>query len=138
MHNCENGHVLNFGSSPQSNVWKELLLAAIGEQFLDSVGEDDEICGLSVSPRERDDLIQIWNTRAETVSRDEKEDKVLRKIHELLPEVKFLAEFYKRKCSWLRNLIMKVNSFMFFAAHETHSAFEGNRGGGYQGRPGRY
>ena len=102
MHNCENGHVLNFGSSPQSNVWKELLLAAIGEQFLDSVGEDDEICGLSVSPRERDDLIQIWNTRAETVSRDEKEDKVLRKIHELLPEVKFLAEFYKRKCSRAR------------------------------------
>ena len=44
-------------------MWRELLLAAIGEQFLDDddEGEEDadEVCGLSVSPRERDDLIQV-------------------------------------------------------------------------------
>jgi len=34
-------------------------LAAIGEQFLDEVCEGDDICGLSVSPREKDDLIQV-------------------------------------------------------------------------------
>ena len=37
-------------------------MAAIGEQFLDAVGEEedaDDVCGLSVSPRERDDLIQV-------------------------------------------------------------------------------
>ena len=41
-------------------------MAAIGEQFLDEVVEGDDICGLSVSPREKDDLIQVrtkWRHR---------------------------------------------------------------------------
>ena len=78
---------------PQPRVWKELLLAAIGEQFIDDVCKGDDICGLSVSPREKDDLLQIWNVQSEAVE----ESKVLEKIHKLLPDVRFNAEFYKRK-----------------------------------------
>ena len=36
-----------------------MLLAAIGEQFMDDVVDGDDICGLSISPREKDDLIQV-------------------------------------------------------------------------------
>jgi len=82
-----------------SYVWKELLLAAIGEQFIDFLPEDDDICGLSVSPREKDDLIQIWNINSKAVQ----QSRVLEKVHSLVPDVRFNAEFYK--------------------PHQTHSAF---------------
>ena len=77
----------------QPYVWKELLLAAIGEQFMDFLHDDDEICGLSVSPREKDDLIQIWNLNSKSVQ----QSRVLEKVHSLVPDVRFNAEFYKRK-----------------------------------------
>lgn len=84
-------------------VWKELMLAAIGEQFMSDVSEEDDIAGLSVSPREKDDLIQIWNVKSRFVDKS----KVLEKVHSLLPDVRFNAEFYK--------------------PHQTHSAFEGRK-----------
>jgi len=86
-----------------SYVWKELLLAAIGEQFESDLAQGDDICGLSVSPRDRDDIIQIWNFDAGLAT----SDSVLTKVHSLVPEVQFLAEFYK--------------------PHQTHAAYEGKR-----------
>jgi len=84
-------------------VWKELLLAAIGEQFESDLAPGDDIAGLSVSPRNRDDLIQIWNYDAQLAVNDT----VLNKVHQLVPDVTFLAEFFK--------------------PHQTHSAYEGER-----------
>ena len=65
----------------QADVWQEMLLAAIGEQFIDCVEQGariiacnsgimnyvylpltgDSVCGVSVRIRNTDDVIQIWN-----------------------------------------------------------------------------
>ncbi|XP_014233227.1 eukaryotic translation initiation factor 4E type 3-like [Trichogramma pretiosum] len=74
-----------------AKVWKEVVVAAIGEQFSECLAEDDEVCGVTVSIRDRDDLIQIWNTSAELAPKA----KLLEKVHSLVPEIKFVAEFYK-------------------------------------------
>ncbi|XP_064486897.1 eukaryotic translation initiation factor 4E type 3-like [Ornithodoros turicata] len=84
-------------------VWKELLLAAIGEQLEGAMMPGDEVCGVSVCVREKDDVLQIWNNDA-TLSEG---STVLARLHQLLPHVTFLTEFYK--------------------PHQSRQAFEGRR-----------
>lgn len=85
-------HILH-GWIFQSRLWKELLLAAIGEQFEGHLAPGDEVCGISVSVRERDDLLQIWNYDSSLIS----EATIMKKVHSLVPDIVFGAEFYKRK-----------------------------------------
>lgn len=86
----------------QSRVWKELLLAAIGEQFEGHLAPGDEVCGISVSVRERDDLLQIWNYDCSLTN----QATVMKKVHSLVPDIVFNAEFYKRE-------LLKVLLFSF-------------------------
>ncbi|ESP01001.1 hypothetical protein LOTGIDRAFT_140053 [Lottia gigantea] len=74
-------------------VWKELLLAAIGEKLSECMAEGDEITGISVSLRDRDDIIQIWNSQAVLAE----QATVVSKVKSLLPDVTFTAVFYKGK-----------------------------------------
>lgn len=84
--------------------WKELLLAVIGEQPLDdALAEGDEIVGISISIRDRDDIVQIWNAQANLAT----QSKVLTKIGNLLPRLDVEDAFYKY--------------------HRDHAAFEGKR-----------
>lgn len=41
-------------------------------------------------------FFQIWNAKSESVEKS----KVLKKVHSVLPNVRFIAEFYKRKQSF--------------------------------------
>eukprot|EP01111_Echinosteliopsis_oligospora_P009503 TRINITY_DN279_c0_g1_i1.p1 TRINITY_DN279_c0_g1~~TRINITY_DN279_c0_g1_i1.p1 ORF type:complete len:216 (-),score=65.25 TRINITY_DN279_c0_g1_i1:111-758(-) len=47
-----------------NEAWRELVLAAVGEQFGPVLSNDDDICGVTVSLRSYDNLIQVWNSNA--------------------------------------------------------------------------
>ena len=51
----------------------------------------DEIGGISVSVRDRDDIVTIWNTRSDLAE----QSTIMEKVQELVPSVTFTANFYK-------------------------------------------
>lgn len=108
----------------KTTVWKELVLACIGEQFQDECYTNDEVTGISVSVRERkrflkyflviqiflelkfgawryfktdkrEDLVQIWNSNSQHADKAT----IIQKVKKLVPHVQFLAVFYKGKLS---------------------------------------
>jgi len=73
------------------SIWQEVLLACIGEQFSNYLVKDDDIIGISVNIRKNDDLVQIWNLDSSKSS----DSKVVDKVIDLLPDVKFETNFYR-------------------------------------------
>ena len=88
----ENGGYWKLKCHKQSTevVWKELILCAIGEQFRGCVGTIDNIVGVSVSIRDRDDHFQIWNENWEGAQKSTIIEKVTK---ELLPKTKDRVDF---------------------------------------------
>lgn len=66
-------------------------MATIGEQVSDWVSPNDDVVGVSVGRREKDDVIQIWNQDYKYSS----QAIIIKKLQELVPHVKFSAVFYK-------------------------------------------
>ncbi|KAL8678681.1 MAG: hypothetical protein Q9186_004996 [Xanthomendoza sp. 1 TL-2023] len=76
--------------------WKEVLFMAVGEQFSEALQKGDDICGLSLSRRHYNDIITIWNRRADNqLSVHGIRDVVLAQLSEDL-KPKEGAFFYKR------------------------------------------
>ena len=69
------------------------MLACIGEQFVEATAAEDDVTGISVSVREREDVIQVWNSN----STKSNEASVIPKIKSLVPHVQFITHFYKGK-----------------------------------------
>jgi len=71
-------------------LWKELVLAAIGEQFGPVLSNDDDICGVSVSLRQFDNIIHVWNGNANA-----NVNAILARIKSIVPNVEIRNPFYK-------------------------------------------
>ena len=71
--------------------WRELLLATIGEQL--DLGHSDEVCGLTITTRQYDNLVQIWNSNANEAAVGSAH--LLEKINELMPGVHLKSFCYK-------------------------------------------
>lgn len=80
-------------------------MAAIGEQLTEFVHEKDEICGVSISTRDKEDVVLIWNTSAEFA----KESRILDCLRLILPDTNFLSTFYKRMLTMSEKLIILVS-----------------------------
>lgn len=68
-------------------VWQEMLLAAIGEQFIDCVEQGDSVCGVSVRIRTTDDVIQIWNDDSSLAEKSTIMQRVRELLHSFIPEI---------------------------------------------------
>lgn len=90
----ENGGCWKFKVSKgdASPAWFELLLAVVGEQFVGNVSKNDRVTGVSISMRDRDDQIQIWNERSEESAAATVMNKVLT---EICGDIQFRASFYR-------------------------------------------
>ncbi|CAG0881989.1 unnamed protein product [Cyprideis torosa] len=98
-----------------SFAWQEILLAAIGEQFLNVFKETDSLVGLSVSVRDKEDTIKMWNQKSELGD----------------PETPALEQK-------LRDLIVfdprRGGDRVFYKAHQSHRKYDTSGGRGFGDR----
>jgi len=90
-HNASGGcWVMRIRKEDTATVWRELVLAVIGEQFAPILSEDDDIGGVTISIRHNDNIAEVWNKKAQGDTQA-----IQKKIGELLPEITLRNCFYK-------------------------------------------
>ena len=72
-------------------------MATVGEQFATVVTNSDDIHGVTVSVRQHDNIVQLWNKDASADF-----NVLLTKMKQLLPNAEISKAFYKRKRQTLR------------------------------------
>jgi len=73
-----------------TKVWKELVLAVIGEQFSMFLEPGDDVCGITVSIRAYDNIIELWTHNATLRSKN-----IFKKITQIMPDVELKNPYYK-------------------------------------------
>ncbi len=69
--NWEGGSVaIKVKKDRSESLWMGLLLCVIGEQFTGMIEEEDSIQGVSINVRKQEDMLLIWNKRADLVYPD--------------------------------------------------------------------
>jgi len=82
--------VMRVRKEDTETVWKELLLAVIGEQFSMSLEPGDDICGVTVSIRREDNIIELWTRDSNLKSQN-----IFKIINQIMPDVDLKAPYYK-------------------------------------------
>src|SRR5690606_694902 len=78
----------------RAEIWRELVLASIGEQFHSVLDKDDEVTGVTINIRTRaESIIRIWNRKA-----DANVEALREKVVELVPYDIRQNSLYRRAC----------------------------------------
>eukprot|EP01088_Endostelium_zonatum_P003510 TRINITY_DN14720_c0_g1_i1.p1 TRINITY_DN14720_c0_g1~~TRINITY_DN14720_c0_g1_i1.p1 ORF type:complete len:221 (+),score=51.64 TRINITY_DN14720_c0_g1_i1:25-687(+) len=81
-------------NTPIVSVWKEILLAVIGEQFEGYIEQGDGICGVTVSLRsfhnELEGIFRVW-----TQSAAKKNERVVERLKQVMPNTDLGKPYYK-------------------------------------------
>lgn len=87
--------VMRFAREKIEEVWRDLCLAAIGENFHSILRPNDTINGVTVSIRRNDVVIQVWNKLVD----DEPESKrVFNHIQDVILKSYTISEHFYKPC----------------------------------------
>jgi len=80
----------------QPKIWEEVIIAALGEQLRDIVSKYDTVVGVSISIRDRDDIVQVWNDNSEVA--EAITEQLINRVKSLYPQCSgYLNAYYKRE-----------------------------------------
>jgi len=91
--NIKGGHLcFKMKQDNVNNLWLQLALSVIGEQFYSYLNEEDDICGISASIRRNNEaIVQIWNKDVDLINCDS----VCGLVRSIVPNHKIDAPSYR-------------------------------------------
>jgi translation initiation factor 4E len=65
--------ILRLKKGVADRIWEDLVLAIVGDQFAEAEGADREgaeICGCTISVRQSEDIVQLWNRHEKSETKE--------------------------------------------------------------------